>query len=387
MKCYFIMNDSPIYDRINSELDGRKKESRFRMVADPGNRRPIDLATNSYLALHANEEVAAEARYLADNCFSGNLASRLIETQSQLYPMLETELCEWERTESALVFNSGYCANLGIIQALCTRETEVFCDRLNHGSIIDGIRLSGASLSRYGHCDMLDLKKRLEASSRKERLIVTDTVFSMDGDIAPLPDICGLAQQHNCMVMVDEAHGTGIFGDTLCGCVEKFGLEKSVDVKMGTLSKAFAGLGGFYCGRVIIRDFLVNKARSMIYSTALPQSVLAHDLAALRHIRAHPELGKNLLEKSKTLRETIQTMGFDTLKSESQIIPLVTGEDEKALRLSAFLAERDIKAPAIRPPTVPDGSSRIRFSVHAGLSSDDISHVADCLREWKKINA
>jgi 8-amino-7-oxononanoate synthase len=381
------MNESPIYDRIKSELDGRKKESRFRMVAAPGNRRPIDLSTNSYLALHANEEVAAEARYLADSCFSGNLASRLIETQSGLYPKLESELCEWEKTESVLVFNSGYCANLGIIQALCTRETEVFCDRLNHASIMDGIKLSGASLSRYSHCDMLDLEKRLASSPKKEKLIITDTVFSMDGDLAPLADICELARKFACMVMVDEAHGTGVFGDTLCGCVEKSGLGKSVDIKMGTFSKSFAGLGGFYCGSGLVRDFLVNKARSMIYSTALPQSVLAHDLAALRHIRTHAELGKSLLEKSKMLREAIRAMGFDTLKSESQIIPLVTKEEEKALRLSTFLAERGIKAPAIRPPTVPDGSSRIRISVHAGLSTDDIAHVIECLGEWKKAHA
>jgi 8-amino-7-oxononanoate synthase len=380
------MNESPLYDRIRSELDGRKKESRFRTVAEPGNNAPIDLATNSYLALHASEDVAAEAKYLTDNTFSGNLASRLIETRSALYPILESELCEWEKTETALVFNSGYTANLGIIQAMCSRDTQVFSDRLNHASIVDGIRLSGATLSRYAHCDMSDLRMRLEASSGKEKLIITDTVFSMDGDIAPLPDICDLAKQYGCMVMVDEAHGTGVFGDTLCGCVEKFGLGKSVDVKMGTLSKAFAGLGGFFAGSGLIRDFLVNKARGLIYSTALPQSVLAHDLAALRHIRAHPGLGKGLLEKAKILRDAIQSLGFDTLKSESQIIPLVTGEEGIALRLSAFLAEQGIKAPAIRPPTVPAGTSRIRISIHAGLSSGDSERVVDCLKNWKKSN-
>jgi len=381
------MNKSPINDRIETELESRKKDNRFRKVAEPGNRGRIDLATNSYLALHANEEIAAEAKYLTDNCFSGNLASRLIETQTSLYPMLESELCEWEKAEAALVFNSGYSANLGIIEAICSRDTEVFSDRLNHASIVDGIRLSGAFLTRYGHCDMHDLKKRLEASSKKEKLIITDTVFSMDGDFAPLADICGLARQYGSMVMVDEAHGTGVFGDTLCGCVEKFGLGKSVDIKMGTLSKALAGLGGFFSGSRSMRDFLVNKARSLIYSTALPQSVLAHDLAALRHIRAHPELGRSLLEKSAKLRDAIKSLGFDTLKSESQIIPLVTGDEGEALGLSAFLAEQGINAPAIRPPTVPKGTSRIRFSVHAGLSPDDISHVVDSLAVWKKNNA
>jgi 8-amino-7-oxononanoate synthase len=381
------MNESPLYDRIKTELENRRKEFRFRTVAEPGNRRPIDLATNSYLALHTCEDVAAEAKYLTDNCFAGNLASRLIETRTSLYPMLESELCEWEKTETALVFNSGYSANLGIIEALCARDTEVFSDRLNHASIVDGIRLSGALLSRYGHCDMIDLKKRLGASTRKEKLIITDTVFSMDGDLAPLPDICDLAKQYECMVMVDEAHATGIFGPGLCGCVEKFRLEKSVDVKMGTLSKSFAGLGGFFAGSSLIRDFLVNSARSLIYSTALPQSVLAYDLAALRYIRTHPELGKIVLESSSKLRDAIRSLGFDTLKSESQIIPLVTGDEERALGLSAFLWEHGIKAPAIRPPTVPKGSSRIRLLVHAGLSSGDIARVIESLAMWKKNNA
>jgi 8-amino-7-oxononanoate synthase len=377
-----------------SELDGRKTERRFRTLATPaatlagpsGNRPRVDLSTNSYCALHASDDVAAEARYLADNCFSGNLASRLIGTRSSLYPMLESELGEWEKSEAALVFNSGYCANLGIIQALCSRNTEVFSDRLNHASIIDGIRLSGASLSRYGHCDMVDLKKRLEASSKKERLIATDTVFSMDGDIAPLNDICDLARRFNCMVMVDEAHATGVFGDELCGCVEKFGLEKNIDVKMGTLSKAFAGLGGFFSGSGPIRDFLVNKARSLVYSTALPQSVLAHDLAALRQIRAHPEMGREILEKAKVLRDAARSLGFDTLNSESQIIPLVVGGEDVALRFSSFLREQGINAPAIRPPTVPGGASRVRISVHAGLSSEDINFVIECLGKWKKTN-
>jgi 8-amino-7-oxononanoate synthase len=380
------MNESPIYDRIRSELDGRKGARRFRRVAEPGNNAPIDLATNSYLALHSNEDVASEAKYLADNTFSGNLASRLVETRSALYPILESELCGWEKTEAALVFNSGYTANLGIIQALCSRDTQVFSDRLNHASIVDGIRLSGATLSRYGHCDMGDLKMRLEASSGKEKLIITDTVFSMDGDIAPLADICDLAKRHRCMVMVDEAHATGVFGKTLCGCVEEFGLEKNIDLKMGTLSKAFAGLGGFFAGTGLMRDFLVNKARSLIYSTALPQTVLAHDLAALRHVRAHPELGKNLLETSSRLRNAIKSEGFDTLKSESQIIALVTREEGIALGLSAFLSQQGINAPAIRPPTVPNGLSRIRLSVHAGLTTDNIAHVADSLRKWKKAN-
>jgi len=378
------MNDSPIYERIDAELEERKKKDLFRSPGASGRDMRIDLSTNSYLALHENMEVASEAGNLIDNCFSGNLASRLIETRSPLYQTLESELAEWKKAEAALVFNSGYAANLGIIQSLCTRDTEVFCDKLNHASLIDGIRLSGASLARYGHCDMDDLRKRLHASKKKEKLIVTDTVFSMDGDIAPLAAICALAKQYRCMVMIDEAHATGVFGKTLGGYAEECGVENDVDVIMGTLSKAAAGLGGFFSGSALLRDCFVNKARGLIYSTALPQTVLAQDLAAVRYIRRHPEMGKKLKEKALAFRKGIMALGFNTLNSATQIVPCIVKSDSEALDLSAFLMQRGIKAPAIRPPTVPLNTARIRFSIHLGASSDDLAYVADQLKEWKK---
>src|SRR5271157_801216 len=279
------MNDSPIYDRLDAELDRRKSLDLFRIVGPLPLGTRLDLATNSYCSLHNDPDVMSEAERLAGACFSGNLASRLIETRSPLYDALEQELAQWKKTEAALVFNSGYAANLGIIQALCGRDSEVFCDRLDHASILDGLRLSGASLVRYRHCDMADLRDRLAVSTKKERLIVTDSVFSMDGDTAPLADICGLAKQFGCMVMVDEAHATGVFGETLAGLMEECGVESGVDVVMGTLSKAVAGLGGFFAGSSFFRDCFVNLARSLVYSTGLPQSVLAHDLAAVRYLR------------------------------------------------------------------------------------------------------
>jgi 8-amino-7-oxononanoate synthase len=380
----FFMNDSPICERLAAELEERKKGNLLRSPGVSGNGVRIDLSTNSYLALHEDQNVAAEARDLTDNCFSGNLASRLIETRSPLYQTLESELAGWKKTEAALVFNSGYAANLGIIQSLCTRDTEVFCDKLNHASVIDGIRLSGAWLVRYAHCDMDDLRKRLGASKKKEKLIVTDSVFSMDGDITPLADICALAKQYSCMVMVDEAHAAGVFGETLGGYAEECGVEKDVDVVMGTLSKAVAGHGGFFAGSMLLRDCFINKARSLIYSTALPQSVLAHDLAAVRYIRSHPEMGKKLQEKARVFRVGIKALGFNTLNSATQIVPCIVKSNSEALELSVFLMQRGIKAPAIRPPTVPAGTSRIRFSIHLGCSTDDLAFVVDQLKEWKK---
>jgi 8-amino-7-oxononanoate synthase len=378
------MNDSPICRRIEAELVERKKGNLFRTPGNSAKGVRIDLSTNSYLALHDNAEIAEEARQLTDGCLSGNLASRLIETRSPLYQALESELAGWKKAEATLVFNSGYAANLGIIQSLCGRDTEVFCDRHNHASIIDGIRLSGAALSRYTHCDMRDLKKRLGASKKKEKLIVTDSVFSMDGDTAPLADICALAKQYGCMVMVDEAHATGAFGETLAGFAEECGVENNVDIVMGTLSKAVAGLGGFFAGSTLLRDCFINKARSLIYSTALPQSVLAQNLAAVRYIMNHPEMGKSLLKKAQAFREGIKALGFDTLNSATQIVPSIVKNDGDALELSAFLMQRGIKAPAIRPPTVPAGTARIRFSIHLGCSSGDLDFVLEQLKDWKK---
>lgn len=380
------MNDSPIYERLDAELEERKRKNLFRTLGPSGKGPRIDLSTNSYLALHENAEVAANAKLLGDDCFTGNLASRLIETRSPLYGALETELAEWKKTEASLVFGSGYAANLGIIESLCGRDTEVFCDRLNHASIIDGVKLSGAILTRYAHCDMRDLQNRLGASKKKEKFIVSDSVFSMDGDAAPLADICELAHGYHCMVMVDEAHAAGIFGGSLAGYVKECGMEHGVDVVMGTLSKAIAGLGGFFAGSSMLTDCFVNKARSLIYSTALPQSVLAHDLAAVRYIRRHPEMGKGLLAKARLFREEIRALGFDTLNSTTQIVPCIVKSDGEALELSAFLLQRGIKAPAIRPPTVPAGTARIRFSIHLGLSGDDMAYVIDTLGQWKKSN-
>lgn len=378
------MNDSPIYDRLSAELDKLKAAGLFRTPGPSSDGVQIDLSTNSYLSLHANPNVAAQTEALAAGCYSGNLALRLIETASPLYDILETELAQWKHAQSALVFNSGYAANTGIIGSLCTRDTEVFCDRLNHASIIDGIRLSGATLVRYRHCDMADLASRLAVPSKKERVIITDSVFSMDGDIAPLSDICELARRHSCMVMVDEAHATGVFGATLAGMVEECGVEDGVDVVMGTLSKAIAGLGGFFAGSVLLRDCFINKARSLIYSTGLPHSVLAFNIAAVRHIRANPVLGKAVREKAALFRENVHRLGFDTLLSASQIVPFLVKSDKAAVEFSRFLLAHGIKAPAIRPPTVPVGMSRIRFSICAGIAETELAFTVGALGEWQK---
>jgi len=323
---------------------------------------------------------------LIENHHWGNLASRLVEEHSPLFCELEKEICNWKETETALLFNSGYAANLGIISAVCSKDTEVFCDRLNHASIYDGIILSGCKLNRYSHNDMSDLNKRLEQSVSKEKMIITDTVFSMDGDRAPLCDICELAKKHNAMVMVDEAHAAGIFGKQGNGMADEQGVAEFIDIKMGTLSKAVAGLGGFFAGSSLLKDYFVNHCRSLIYSTALPHSVLAFNLASIHYIRNNPKIGKKLLILSQRFRNSLKKIGCNTLNSTTQIIPFVTGNENEAIALSGFLRQYGIIAPAIRPPTVPRQSARLRFSVHLGFDEQQQDFVIDKLLQWKKQN-
>jgi 8-amino-7-oxononanoate synthase len=380
---------APLYERIVLSLENRRSQGLLRAIPEsvpPSHGRAIDLSTNSYLAIHLSKDVAAAAQELCGDALHGNLASRLVAETSPLTAALEAELSAWKSTEAALLFNSGYAANVGILQAIATRDSEIFCDRLNHASIIDGIQLSGARLNRYRHCDMADLAARLSASKAAEKIIVTDTVFSMDGDCAPLADICELGRAHSCFIMVDEAHAAGVLGPGGGGLVEALGLADAVDVRIGTLSKAIAGVGGFFAGSKLLRDYFVNSVRSLIYSTGLPHAVIAFDLAAVRHIRAHPGLGHDLLRAAQSFRERLREAGFDTLTSTTQIVPCIVGDAATALDLQVFLRDRGIIAPAIRPPTVPQGSARIRFSVHLGFTKNDDEQVLAALREWKERN-
>lgn len=381
------MKNSPIYDRIENDINKRKAERLFRLIPDfCNNQNLIDYSTNSYLSLHVNNEVAESARRLCEGNLTGNCASRLISQKSPLYADLETEIASWKKTECSLVFNSGYAANLGIIGAVCTKDTAVFCDRLNHASIYDGIRLSGARLIRYHHNDMSDLMKQISSSDAKEKLIITDSVFSMDGDRAPLAKICEIAEQYGCMVMIDEAHAAGIFGAQGCGLAEEAGVTDRIDIRMGTLSKAVAGLGGYFAGSKLLKDFFVNNCRSFVYSTGLPHSVLAHNLASIRYIRENPHLGKRLLETAAEFRKGLQRAGFDTMNSSTQIVPCKLGSAASALNLSSFFRTHGIIAPAVRPPTVPPQTARIRFSIFSTLDNSQLEYTIETISEWKKNN-
>jgi len=373
----------PLIDSLYNDNRKREVDSIFRKIPVYRGEVCIDFSGNSYLALQDCREVQDEAARITGNQLFGNMASRLISQSSPLYDELEAELADWKKCESALVFNSGYAANTGIIAAICGRRTDIFCDRLNHASIVSGCLLSGARLLRYRHNDMAHLEELLRESSAPNKLIVTDTVFSMDGDRAPLADICELGERFGCAVMVDEAHATGIFGECASGLVEETGVGSAVHIRVGTLSKAVAGLGGFFAGSKEIRDFLVNNAAPLIYSTGLPHSVLAYNLTAVRYIRKNPNMGKLLLDKAEKLRTVLTDIGWDCMGSTTQIIPILTGSAESALALSAHLKENNISAPAIRMPTVHKGKERVRFSVHLGIGDGDMETVSSVMKGYK----
>jgi len=366
---------TPIEQRIEQELLELTENSLYRSVPEfRPNMGMIDCSTNSYLNLDNNIIIEDTANSMV-NSSAGNLASRLIRSGSPLFSELERELAHWKGTESALLFNSGYTANTGILQAIARRGTVVFSDRLNHASIVDGILLSGAKMVRYEHNNVYDLEAKINEYPDAEKIIVTDALFSMDGDIADLVRIAQIANSCNALFMVDEAHSSGIYGHAGSGLVRELQLNEYVDITVGTLSKAISGIGGYFAGSSLLRNYLINKSRPFMYSTALPESCLARNLAAVRYIRHHPRIGAELLELAHEFREALISMGYNIGGSVSYIIPIITGSAEKAVELSDYLLKQNIIAPAIRTPTVPAGQSRVRISLHHGITRDEMAHL------------
>jgi len=356
----------------------------------------INLCSNNYLGL-ADNPVLKEAAIKAIKDYGvGTSASRLISGTTSLHKKLEEKIAEFKGTEAALVFNSGYAANVGIISALVGRGDIIFSDKLNHASIVDGCLLSGAELKRYLHCDMNALKDLLNTDvgagpracpkgghggpplhfrNSGRRLIVTDTIFSMDGDIAPLPEIVALAKRYDCMFMVDEAHATGVLGETGRGAVEYFNIKDKDIIHMGTLSKALGSFGAYVAGKKEFIDYIINKCRAFIYTTSLPVSSVAASVAALDIIEAQPELRKQLWDNVDFFKEGLKKIGADTMNSQTQIIPIFIGDNQKAVDLSRQLLNDDIFIQAIRPPTVPAGSARLRVTIMATHKRKDLEHA------------
>jgi len=294
---------------------------------------------------------------------------------------LEADLALFKNTESALVYSSGYMANTGIIPALMDRHSVVLSDKLNHASIIDGIILSRARLVRYPHADTEALREILkDLPATKRKLIVTDTVFSMDGDKAPLREIVDLSHRYEAMLMVDEAHAFGILGKYGGGLVEELGLGPQVDIQMGTLSKAAGSFGAYACGTKVLRDYLINKSRSFIYTTAMPPALAQASRAALQIIREGGPLRRKLQENADYLRAQIQALGFDTMNSSTPIIPISVKDPVQAMAMSKRLLEQGIFVQAIRPPTVPVGTARLRLTVMATHTQEDLNRLLNALK-------
>lgn len=340
----------------------------------------INFCSNDYLGLASDARLKDAAKQAVDRYGTGSGASRLICGNTYLQQKLEEELAEFKNSESCLVFSSGYTANLGIISALASRDSLIFSDRLNHASIVDGAILSRARFERYGHCDMRELEELLKGSgSGSRKLIITDSVFSMDGDIAPLKDIARLADKYEAEVMVDEAHATGVLGERGRGALEYLGVD-NIGIQMGTLSKAFGSYGGYACGRRELRELFINKARPFIYTTGLPPAVAAASVKALEIIKAEPQRRVRLLDNADHLRRGLGALGFDTMRSQTPVIPVLVGGSGAAVEFSRRLFDRGIFAQAIRPPAVPQGAARLRLTVSALHTKEDMDTALDNIR-------
>lgn len=344
------------------------------------------LGSNNYLGLSTHPEVITAAIEATQTFGTGASGSRLISGNSELYTTLESNLAKTKGTEAALVFSSGYAANTSVIPVLAGEGDLILSDALNHASIIDGCRLSRASKKIYQHCDTEHLRTLLsESTAFRRRLIVTDGVFSMDGDIAPLRDICDLAAQYDAMLLVDDAHGFGVLGKDGSGTVSHFGLEGKEIIQMGTLSKAVGALGGYIAGDRTLIELLINRARGFIFTTGLPPATLAAANAALNVIRSSPELRQNLRSHAKRLKTALIDLGYTLLPSETQILPLVLGNPQRATSLAEALLTEGVFAPAIRPPAVPTGTSRLRLTVMATHTAAEIQQAIEAFATLSEV--
>lgn len=333
------------------------------------------LASNDYLGLIDHPEVKEAAKEAIKIYGVGSGGSRLTTGTLPLHNQLETALASFKHTEKALIFNTGYMANVGIISALGIKDSIIFSDELNHASIIDGCRLSHAKTVVYKHNDMKDLAEKLQEHAGCQGLIVTDAVFSMGGDIAPLPDIMALAEQYHVLTMVDEAHATGVIGATGRGIAEHFGLKRQPDVLMGTLSKALAAEGGYVCGSQLLIDYLRNTARSYIFSTSLSPAVLAAATKALELLENQPSMVHQLQENTRIFCKTLQKEGIEA-HSDTAIVPIVLHDEELALRVAEELNRQNIFISPIRYPTLPKGQAMLRAALMATHTPEELCQAA-----------
>jgi glycine C-acetyltransferase len=339
-------------------------------------RQVLNLCSNNYLGMASHPRLKEAAARAAHSHGAGSSASRLICGTLDLHETLEKRLARFMNTEAALVFNSGYAANVGIISSVVGKGDVVFSDELNHASIVDGCRLSRADVKIFPHNDMAALEAKLSSSLGRnpdaKRLIVVDGVFSVDGDLSPLPDLVRLADTYQALLMVDEAHATGTVGPGGRGALAHFNVEGKVPIVMGTLGKALGCFGAFAAGNRDLIDYLINTSRSFIFSTALPPSVLSSALAALDVLEENPSLVFKVQENADYMREKLRALGYDVLNSQTPILPVMIGDAALSTAFSGMLLEERVLAVAVRPPTTPEGTSRVRVTVMATHTLEDL---------------
>jgi 8-amino-7-oxononanoate synthase len=384
------MNDS--LDWIEDELGRIKDKKLFRALTEIETgqhpeisiegKRYVLLGSNSYLGLSVDPKVISAATAALEKYGTGSGGSRLVSGSSDLHRELEDRIAAFKNTEAAILFSSGYLANIGTISSLVGEGSVIYSDELNHASIIDGCRLSRAETRVYRHLDMNHLESLLaeDKNKRCRKLIITDTVFSMDGDLVPLNDLVSLAEKYGAMLMIDEAHATGVLGERGSGATEHFGVEDRVPVVMGTLSKAVGSLGGYIAGNRKLIDFIRNRVRSYIFDTSLPAPSLAASLAAIQIIETEPQRREYLWKLINGFKQGLGNLGLRTLPSESAIIPVLIGEAESTLRFARVLREKGVYTPAVRPPSVPEGMCRIRVTIMASHTDE---HISTALNAFK----
>ncbi len=380
---------------IQKELQNLKKIDLYRQlkpIESPQGPRVIIngkevilLCSNNYLGLANHPTVKKAARKAINDYGCGSGASRLISGTMPLHRDLEKKIAKFKGTNSALIFNSGYHANLGVISALMRKKDVIFCDELNHASIIDGCKLSDARTFFYPHKDMDSLETLLKQSHQyRRKLIVTDGLFSMDGDIAPLPEIVFLSKKYSTMTMVDDAHGSGVFGKGGKGTVDYFNLSKEIDIQMGTFGKSIGSFGAYVAGKKELIDYLINKSRPFIFTTALPPANLAASIAAINIIESKPELIKKLWGNVEYFKNELRKRGFADTKSESQIIPIFIGESKKTIMAAKYLLTKGVFVVGIRPPSVPRRKERLRITIMASHKKNDLNYALDMLQKMKQ---
>ncbi|MFL5781220.1 MAG: 8-amino-7-oxononanoate synthase [Thermoleophilaceae bacterium] len=370
------------------ELRERGLYRRLRLISGPqGARVLLDgkpvllLCSNNYLGLADHPRVREAAADAAMRWGAGAGASRLVSGNMTVHRRLEEQLAAFKRSPACVLFGSGYLANAGTISALAQEGDVVFSDSLNHASIVDGCRLARADTFVYRHRDVEHLEWGLEQADGRGSLIVTDSVFSMDGDVAPLEEIVELGARYDARVMVDEAHATGCVGPGGRGAVADAGLEGEVDLVVGTLGKALGSYGAYVCCDRQMAKFLVNRARTLIFSTALPPPAAAAAMAALEILREQPERVDKLSRNAAALREALAARGVECGESETQIVPLVVGDAGEAMAACERALAEGVFAQAIRPPTVPDGTSRLRLAVMASHTRSELRRAASVLAD------